>query len=347
MAEHSGACKCPKPKETPQRLQRISQHVKGHVWCIHMRVVPTRNVILLAVASSKKKAHLFSSRITEHPHFTWSACILHKNYVYCVEFNRAGTSILSADHSGCLLVSDVRTVSNPKLIKELSHPGMVLGARWCNNGDNIITACVDGNLRIYDKHFVCKSFTVPTNGAVYKMACSGDTIVVGDTRGWLFRFSLRDPSTLISKVKAHSPESNYFGVDILSDDVCVSTSHRDKQVCVWDMKAGTIEKIAAYSKHAGGAHVPLKGAHMFFTTSFDGYTRMYHRKRKSSHMLFKVKTEKIPYCVTSCHIPEHQLGLFVVGCNSGAVEVYRCTSIPYTTGTTIQKVRICGIDCVW
>jgi len=292
-----------------------------------MRVIPARNVVLLATGSRDKKVRLYSSPIT-NTHFTLKSFIQHTYMVTAVEFNTPGTSILSSEYLGKLLITDVRVVSNPKTIK-LLHFGVIC-VHWLNNGGIIV--CTNNHLHIFDKHFSCKKFRLASKVEVTAMAYSGDTIVVGDNKGWMFRFSLRDPSKVIRQVDV---AVKYGGpvcdVSILDDDICVYACYATAYV--WDMKNNTTEKIA-HPQRVEVVHVPLKGGHVFITTCYDGYVRMYDGRCKPSRMLFKVSCANCSYGLASCSLPGQQGGLFVVGCG-GSCEVFRCVSLP------IDKVRMC------
>jgi len=322
--------------EVPKRIQLTGISDATNVYCAHMRVCPVRNLILLATGSSDKKVRLYSSPISAAPRFTLRSHILHTNHVNAVEFNTTGTFLIAGDYAGKLIISDIGTISKPTPIKVLQHPKPIGGAQWCNNDDMIITVCEDNYMRTYDKKFSCKKFAVPCNGVLTAMACSGNTIVIGDYYGWLYRYSLVDPSKLISKVKAHNRHViYYYGVDILDNDICVS--YFDEEVCVWDMKSNSTEKIT-HPIYVYGVHVPVKGTHLFFTMCYDKQVRMYDRRRKPSRLLFKVECSNEPFCVTSCGLPGQQGGLFVVGCIDGPCEIFRCQSLP------ADKVQMYGVD---
>jgi len=334
-----------KKAQVPQRVQLISEATNS-VCGIDMRVVPNRKDVFLVTASSHdRKVRLYSSALTQsNPHFQLRSVVIHESSLSVVQFNQTCTSLLSADEGGKLIISDVHNLSNPKQINVFDHPKAIVGACWSSSGDAIISACTDNAIRIFDmnknssKQYQFKTYKIPLKGVVTSMVCSGNTIVVGDTKGWLFRVMLQNPSNVISKIQAHNRDIPYYnGVDMLDDGICVSASY-DKTVCVWDMKSNKTEKIL-HSHWVRAVHVPLKGAHLFFSACKDGYVRLYDRKCNPTRELFKMKTVKLPYCVTSCALPGQQGGLFAVGCyDSGQCEVYRCLALP------VDKVCMSGVD---
>jgi len=318
------------------------------VYGIDMRVAPNGKEVLLVTASSDKKVRLYSSALNQSiPHFQLRSHVLHKSDVGVVQFNQTCTSLLSADDGGKLIVSDVRNISSPKQSKVFNHPKIIVGACWSSSGDAIISACYDNTIRIFDmnkkssrfkKQYQCKKYKIPSKGELRSVVCSGNIIVVGDSKGWLFRVMLQDPSNVTSKIQAHNGRIPYCnGVDMLDDGICVSAGWDDESVCVWDMKSNKTEKIM-HSNCVSAVHVPLKGAHLLFSACHDGYVRLYDRKCNPTREIFKVKTVNIPYCVTSCALPGQQGGLLAVGCDGGQCEVYRWLALP------VNKVSMSGVD---
>jgi len=284
-----------------------------------------------------------SSPINQNsPHFKLSH-VLHTNGVHAVEFNERGTSMLSAGDDGNITVYDVRTITAPKQIKVLDHSKRVFSAHWC--GDTIITACCDNFICMFDSYFTCTKFEVPCAPEEYlnAMACLGDVIAVGDTEGWLYRYSVTLPSKAMSKVKAHEHDVGWLcGVGILDHDIIISSSYDYREICVWDMKSKSTEKIV-YPHRVRGVHVPVRGSRVFFTCD-DDHVRMYDQKFNPPRMVFKVKSIQIPNCVTSCPLPGQQGGLFVIGCFGGHCEVYRCLSLPIDNRERIMKILRANID---
>jgi len=334
-----------KTAQVPQRVQLISEATSS-VYGIDMRVAPDAKEVFLVTACEDKKVRLYSSALTQsNPHFQLRSVVTHKSIVGVVQFNQTCTSLLSADDGGKLIISDVHHISSPKQITVFDHPKDIAGACWSSSGDAIISACRDNTIRIFDmnkkssKQYQCKTYMIPSKGKLRSMVCSGNTIVVGDSKGWLFRVMLQNPSNVTSKIQAHDSEIPFYnGVDMLDDGICVSAGWTDKSVCVWDMKSNKTEKIL-HASYVYAVHVPLKGAHLLFSACRDGYVRLYDQKCNPTRELFKVKTARNPICVTSCALPGQQGGLFAVGCYSpGPCEVYRWLSL------SMDKVCMSGVD---
>jgi len=325
-----------------QRVQLISD-AKDDVYGIHMQMLPNRKELILVTGSRDKKVYVYSSAVTHSiPHFTLRSHVQHQSSVGVVQLNKDCTSVLSGDDGGELILSDVRNISNPKRITVLKHPKGVVGACWSSTGNAIITLCGDNIIRIFDLHnkdIPCQEYKVPSKGKMRSMVCSGSSIVVGDSDGWLFVSTLQDPSRVVRKIQAHHNIGWHNGFDVLADGIFVSASWWDHSVSVWDMKSNKTEKIK-HPKCVYAVHVPLKGGHMFFSACADNYVRVFDRKSNATRELFKVKTKSAPSSVTSCAIPGQQGGLFAIGCRDGGCEVYRCLSLP------VDKVRWAELICM-
>lgn len=320
----------PKEKKytaVPQRIQLIYD-TKKTVCAVHMRMVPDSSQILLATGSIDNTLRLYASRVDPHmmPQFQLRSHANHNGSVYAVEFNMTATVLLSSSSTDQLFVWDVRDIAHPKRIKTLPHPNTIMSAHWCGSDGTIITACADNKIRIFDRKFKCRTVSVPSADTLFAMACSQktNTIVVGDSKGCVFRFKLPYPSNVISRIKAH-PDHDVSRIDISDDAVCLSAGS-DGYVCIWNMKSDKIEKIL-HPKEVRCVYVVPFSRDVFFTTCNDCHVRMYDRSFHPTRMLFKIKTPGISFCITCCALPGQQGGLFAFGCIGGRCEVYRCLSI--------------------
>ena len=329
-----------KSAQVPKRVQLITD-ATSVVCGIDMRVVPERKEVLLVTASCDKKVRLYSAALNQSIHFQLRSHVLHTSLAGVAHFNKTGTLLLSADDGGKLIVSDVRNISHPVQITVFDHPKVVVGACWSSGGNKIISACEDNTTRIFDiskKSSPCKKYKVPSKGTMRSMVCSGHTIVGADTKGWLFRFAIQDPSHVISQIHAHDGRIKYYnGVDVLDDGICVSAGYDDYSVCICDMNSNNKQKIK-HSNSGLAVHVPVKGADMVFSACEDGYVRLHDLKCSPTRELFKLKTANDPSCITSCALPGQQGGLLAVGCYGGPCEVYRWLSLP------VDKVCMYGVD---
>jgi len=311
-----------------ERLQVISHATRG-VCCIDMRVIANKNKIVLATGSCDHKVRLYSSSLTHSPtNFRLQSYVTHKDDVYAVEYDVSGSLLLSADYTGVLIVWDVRNISHPQQMKSFTHPNTVMSAHWSRNGDTIISACRDNTIRVFDKNLTCKKFDVPCKGSLWAMMLSDNMIIAGDTEGWLYQLELKNPSHVISQRKTHNGAvSGLNGVDVLDDGICVSGGYNDHTLCVWDMKTNKVKKLK-HPNSVVAVHVPLKVSHLFMTTCRDGCVRMYDQNCNPSRVLFTLKTSCLPSCAAFSIVPMQQCSLFVVGCEDGYCDVYRCSLVP-------------------
>jgi WD40 repeat protein len=178
--------------------------------------------------------------------------VQHKTAIFCIQENQSKNHVYSTDSEGNLAVW--KADSWDLLLFLPLDCGKIRAICVTENGDNIILACQDGNIRIFETSGFNEiaNFFAHENGtnSLAIFPSNPKFLISGGKDGYLRVWDLED-----FKMQFEIPAHNYavYQIIFMNDGKNIVTSSRDKSIKIWKAKdCGFIQKIER--KHGGHSH---------------------------------------------------------------------------------------------
>jgi len=237
---------------TVRHLQTLSHTCEVSALAIRLCSNKLLTSILLIAGGFDGSVSVYKSPVSSAQclHFTLQTRVQHSaEFIHFVHFHRCKPLFISAAYESKSMVKvwNYTDLANPRLIKSLPHPKLVLSAKYSESG-LLLTGCDDGVIRVYGQEplfSLCWSFQTSKYSAsgVWSVCWSpcnriGAIFAAGDScyvQVWDSSFQ-----TIFKLQQYASPNK---GLAFASNDLLISSGYDDNKVYWYQMSKPKVMKV--------------------------------------------------------------------------------------------------------